>query len=113
MGVNASRNQAEVDEDYRQAAHLAALAAPYRHARLSAVKVASDPNKDDATADDCGVVGGWGNRLDGSAAAEASNNELANQGRLIGASSATAFSTIIVVMPLWSRRGALPDCIDI
>ena len=38
-----------------QAAQLAALAAPYRHARLSAVKLAGDPNnsaqfKDDATA---------------------------------------------------------------
>ena len=27
-----------------QAAHLAALAAPYRHAKLSAVKLAGDPN---------------------------------------------------------------------
>jgi hypothetical protein len=57
MGKNAGRKQSEVDEDYRQAAHLAALAAPYRHARLSAVKVAGDPNnpvrfKDDATAEE-------------------------------------------------------------
>jgi hypothetical protein len=48
------RKQAEVDEDYKQAATLAALVAPYRHARLSAVKLAGDPNnparfKDDAT----------------------------------------------------------------
>jgi hypothetical protein len=57
MGKNAGRKQSEVDEDYRQAAHLAALAAPYRHARLSAMKLAGDPNnpvrfKDDATAEE-------------------------------------------------------------
>jgi hypothetical protein len=44
MGVNAGRNQAEVDADYEKAAHLAALLAPYRHARLSAMKLAGDPN---------------------------------------------------------------------
>ena len=57
MGVNAGRKQAEVDEDYKQAAALAAMLAPYRHARLSAMKLAGDPNgparfKDDATADE-------------------------------------------------------------
>ena len=57
MGKNAGRRKEEVDEDYKQAAHLAALAAPYRHAKLSAVKLAGDPNnparfKDDATADE-------------------------------------------------------------
>jgi hypothetical protein len=57
MGKNAGRKKEEVDEDYKQAAHLAALAAPYRHAKLSAVKLAGDPNnparfKDDATADE-------------------------------------------------------------
>jgi hypothetical protein len=57
MGKNAGRKKEEVDEDYRQAAHLAALAAPYRHARLSAVKLAGGPNspvrfKDGATADE-------------------------------------------------------------
>jgi hypothetical protein len=46
-----------IDADYQKAAHLAALVAPYRHARLSAVKLAGDPNspvrfKDDATADE-------------------------------------------------------------
>jgi hypothetical protein len=46
-----------VDEDYKQAAAPAALVAPYRHARLSAMKLAGDPNnpvpfKDDATADE-------------------------------------------------------------
>jgi hypothetical protein len=46
-----------VDGYYERAAHLAALAAPYRHARLSAVKVAGDPNNpvrfmDDATVDE-------------------------------------------------------------
>jgi hypothetical protein len=57
MGKNAGRNRSEVDEDYKQATHLAALAAPYRHARLSAMKLAGDPSnpmrfKDDATADE-------------------------------------------------------------
>jgi hypothetical protein len=33
-----------VDAYYERAAHLAALAAPYRHARLSAMKLAGDPN---------------------------------------------------------------------
>ena len=37
-------SQPQVDEDYKQAATLAALAAPYRHAKLSAVKLAGDPN---------------------------------------------------------------------
>ena len=46
-----------IDADYEKAAHLAALVAPYRHARLSAVKLAGDPNnpvrfKDDASADE-------------------------------------------------------------
>jgi hypothetical protein len=54
MGKNAGRRTEEIDEDYKQAAALAALAAPYRHARLSAMKLAGDPNnpvriKDDAT----------------------------------------------------------------
>ena len=46
-----------IDADYEKAAHFAALVAPYRHARLSAVKLAGDPNnpapfKDDASADE-------------------------------------------------------------
>jgi hypothetical protein len=57
MGKNAGRKNQEVDEDYRQAATLAALVAPYRHERLSAMKLPGDPNntarfKDDATADE-------------------------------------------------------------
>ena len=57
MGVNAGRKQSEIDQDYKQAAALAALAAPYRHARLSAMRLAGDPNnpvhfKDDATAEE-------------------------------------------------------------
>jgi hypothetical protein len=57
MGKNAGRKEEEVDEDYKQAAALAALAAPYRHARLSAVKLAGGPNnparfKDDAAAEE-------------------------------------------------------------
>jgi hypothetical protein len=46
-----------VDNYYERAAHLASLAAPYRHALLSAMKLAGDPNnpvrfKDDATAEE-------------------------------------------------------------
>jgi hypothetical protein len=57
MGKNAGRKEALVDQDYEDAATLAALAAPYRHARLSAVKLAGDqsnplPFRDDATADE-------------------------------------------------------------
>jgi hypothetical protein len=52
-----TRKPKEIDEDYREAAALASLAAPYRHARLSAMKLAGDPNspvrfRDDATADE-------------------------------------------------------------
>jgi hypothetical protein len=47
----------EVIGYYKEAEHLASLAAPYRHARLSAVKLADDPNnpvrfKDDATVEE-------------------------------------------------------------
>ena len=57
MGKNAGRKKEEVDEDYKQAAALAALVAPYRHARLSATKILGDANnpvhfRDDATADE-------------------------------------------------------------
>jgi predicted deacylase len=57
MGKNAGRNHSEVDADFEKAAHLAAMVAPYRHARLSTVKLAGDPSnpvhfKDDATADE-------------------------------------------------------------
>jgi hypothetical protein len=57
MGKNAGRNQSEVDADYEKAARLAALVAPYRHARLSTMKLAGDSNnptwfKDDATAEE-------------------------------------------------------------
>jgi hypothetical protein len=57
MGKSAGRKEALVDQDYKDAATLAALVAPFRHARLSAVKLADAPNnparfKDDATADE-------------------------------------------------------------
>ena len=57
MGKNAGRKEALVDQDYKDAATLAALVVPFRHARLSAMKLAGDPNnptrfKDDATADE-------------------------------------------------------------
>ena len=53
-GLRLRRKQPQIDEDYRQAAHIASLAAPYRHAKLSATRIAGDPNnpvriKDDAT----------------------------------------------------------------
>jgi hypothetical protein len=56
-GKAVGRSPEQVDEDYRQAAAMANLAVPYRHSRLSAVKLAGDPNnparfKDDATADE-------------------------------------------------------------
>ena len=35
MGKNAGRKEALVDQDYKDAATLAALVAPYRHARLA------------------------------------------------------------------------------
>ena len=46
-----------VDQDYRDAAHLAVLAAPFRHSKLTATKILGDPNnpvhfRDDATADE-------------------------------------------------------------
>ena len=40
MGKNAARNQSEVDADYEKAA----LVAPYRHTRLSTMKLAGDAN---------------------------------------------------------------------
>ena len=57
MGKNAGRNQAEVDADFEKAAHLATMVAPYRHPRLSAMKVAGGASnpvhfKDDATAEE-------------------------------------------------------------
>jgi hypothetical protein len=47
MGKNAGRDQSEVDADYKKAAHLAALVAPYRHARLSAMKLAGNQGRCD------------------------------------------------------------------
>jgi hypothetical protein len=52
-----ARKPEEIRQDYRDAAQLATLAAPFRHSRLTAVKIAGDPNspvrfRDDATADE-------------------------------------------------------------
>ena len=52
-----ARKPEEIRQDYRDAAQLASLAAPFRHSRLTAVKIAGDPNsplrfRDDATADE-------------------------------------------------------------
>jgi hypothetical protein len=55
MGKNAGRRTEEIDEDYKQAAALAALAAPYRHARLSAMKLAGDPNNPARIRDDASL----------------------------------------------------------
>jgi hypothetical protein len=57
MGKNAGLNHSEVDADFERAAHLATMVAPYRHPRLSAVKLAGQSNspvhfKDDATAEE-------------------------------------------------------------
>jgi len=58
MTAKASNGKPEVvDENMLQAVAIAEKIAPYRHARLSAVKLAGDPNspirfKDDATADE-------------------------------------------------------------
>jgi hypothetical protein len=38
-----------------EAAHLAALVAPYRHARLSAMKLAGDPNNPVRIRDDASI----------------------------------------------------------
>jgi hypothetical protein len=51
------RKAEQIDQDYRDAAHLAVLAAPFRHSKLTATKIPGDPNnparfKDDATADE-------------------------------------------------------------
>jgi hypothetical protein len=56
-GPRSTRHGEANDADYEKAAHLAALVAPYRHARLSAMKLAGDPNnpvriRDDASADE-------------------------------------------------------------
>jgi hypothetical protein len=56
-GKAVGRSPEQVDEDYRQAAAIANIALPYRHSRLSAVKLAGDPNSpilfnDNATADE-------------------------------------------------------------
>jgi hypothetical protein len=41
---NTNMKPEKIDGYYEKAAHLAALVAPYRHARLSAMKLAGDPN---------------------------------------------------------------------
>jgi len=58
IGKTRTAKNEQVDEDYKQAAALAALVTPYRHARLSAMKLADVPNNsvhmisDDLTADE-------------------------------------------------------------
>ena len=54
VAKNTDMKPEKIDAYYEKAAHLAALAAPYRHARLSAMKLAGDPNnpvriRDDAS----------------------------------------------------------------
>ncbi|MGC1352075.1 MAG: hypothetical protein WA858_20245, partial [Xanthobacteraceae bacterium] len=51
------RKVEQIDQDYRDAAHLAVLAAPFRHSKLTATKILGDQNnpvhfRDDATADE-------------------------------------------------------------
>jgi hypothetical protein len=50
-----TRKPKEIDEDHREAAALASLAAPYRHARLSAMKLAGDPNNPARIRDDASL----------------------------------------------------------
>ena len=57
VAKNTDMKPEKIDAYYEKAAHLAALVAPYRHARLSAMKLAGDPNnpvriKDDATVEE-------------------------------------------------------------
>jgi hypothetical protein len=54
MQKNASHNQSEADADYEKAAHWAALVAPYRHARRSAMKLPNSPVRirDDGSVDE-------------------------------------------------------------
>ena len=55
MWKNAGREEALVDQDYKDAATLVAIVAPYRHARLSAVKLAGDPNATKEPGDDASL----------------------------------------------------------
>ena len=78
-----------IDAAMIQAVQIAEKIAPYRHARLSAVKLAGDPNnparfKDDATADELRdevyaaayrIAGSWGDRSASSASAKGWNSE--------------------------------------
>jgi hypothetical protein len=45
----------KIDAHYEKAAHLAALAAPYRPARLWAMKLAGDPNNPVRIRDDASI----------------------------------------------------------
>jgi hypothetical protein len=56
-GLRQKRKEMQITEDYERAARIASVAAPYRHARLSAMKLAGDPNnpvriRDDASMDE-------------------------------------------------------------
>jgi hypothetical protein len=56
-GLKLKRKQDQIDADYEKASHLASLAAPYRHPRLAAVKLAGGPSNparisDNASADE-------------------------------------------------------------
>ena len=55
MGNNAGRKQSDIDEDFRQASAIAALATPYRHSKLTAVKLAGDPNNPARIRDDASL----------------------------------------------------------
>jgi hypothetical protein len=52
MAKNTNMKPEMIDAYYEKAAHMAALAAPYRHARLSAMKLAGDPNYSGRISDD-------------------------------------------------------------
>jgi hypothetical protein len=56
VAKNTDMKPEKIDAYYEKAAHLAALAAPYRHARLSAMKLAGDPNNPVRIRDDASLA---------------------------------------------------------
>ena len=89
------RKAEQIDQDYRDAAHLAVLAAPFRHSKLTATKILGDPNnpvhfRDDATAEELRaeimkrleiLILGRANRLAGAAGPGRWNSESADTRR--------------------------------
>ena len=55
LGAHGGKNKEIVDRDYLNAAAIAEKVAPYRHARLSAVTIAGDPNATKELGDDASL----------------------------------------------------------